>query len=351
MEEDNQLRILNIISGSENGGAESFFERLSISLKKRDNIKLKVIIKKNEKRFFLLKKHKIEVEQLFFINLLTAYTKEKIKKILNDFQPNIVLTWMNRASKSLPENVNGSSIFIGRLGGYYKIKNYLNCDYLIANTSGIRNYLIDQGWDKQKVKFLPNFVKKNSNTIIEKNSFCTPKNKKILLGLGRFHENKSFDFLIKSLNFLSDNYILWLVGSGTLKREYLKISKKYNVQHKLKLINWSNDVSKFYNTADFLVCSSKIEPLGNVILEGWAHQIPVLASNVMGPKELITHKKNGLKYNHNNLEEFLKCIRMIEENHKLRSNIIKNGYNEFKRKYSEEVISRKYLNFFKGVMK
>lgn len=351
MEKNNQLKILSIISGSKKGGAESFFERLSISLKSKKNVNLKVIIKRNKDRFLYLKKYKIDVTQLYFFNFLKLFTTEKIKIILDNFKPDIVLTWMNRASSNLPENINASCVFIGRLGGYYKIKNYINCDHLIANTKGIKKYLINQGWDKNKIKLLPNFVNENNFSKLKKTSFDTPKNKKILLGLGRFHENKSFSFLVESLKYVSSNYVLWLVGNGKLKKEYLRIAKEYGVEHRLKLINWTNNVSKFYNTADFLICSSKIEPLGNVILEGWAHKIPVLASNVMGPKELITHKKNGLKYNHNNLNDFLKCILMMEENDNLRLKIIKNGYDEFKKKYSEDVISRKYLQFFKEVKK
>ena len=59
--------------------------------------------------------------------------------------PDIILTWMNRASRILPNEKFGPEVVVGRLGGYYKMKNYSKCDYLIANTQDIKNYIIDSG--------------------------------------------------------------------------------------------------------------------------------------------------------------------------------------------------------------
>ena len=58
---------------------------------------------------------------------------------------------MNRASRLLPQSGKFNSVNIGRLGGYYKIKNYVNCDYLITNTLDLKNYIIGHGWDSIKL--------------------------------------------------------------------------------------------------------------------------------------------------------------------------------------------------------
>ena len=64
MAENNNLRILNIISGAEFGGAELFFERIAISFEKHKNINQKVIIRSNEKRFNSLKNSIQNIEQM-----------------------------------------------------------------------------------------------------------------------------------------------------------------------------------------------------------------------------------------------------------------------------------------------
>ena len=55
---------------------------------------------------------------------------------------------MNRASKILPKSKGWLNV--GRIGGYYKIKNYANCDFIITNTNDLRNFVIECGWDSKK---------------------------------------------------------------------------------------------------------------------------------------------------------------------------------------------------------
>ena len=334
------------MSGSNTGGAEKFFERMSVSLNNQENLNLKVIIKKNPKRFNFLKKEKIDVDQLNFFNKFDIFSKYKLAKICIKFNPNIIITWMNRASLMLFEKKYSNEIRIGRLGGFYKLKNYIHCDYLIANTEEIKNYIILKGWDKKKVFYLPNFVEENNYSKIKKKN----ENKKVILAVGRFHENKDFETIIKSLFFLK-NYELWLVGEGHLKKNYFYIAKKYNVKNRLKIFNWTDEMSRYYNLADIFVCSSIIEPLGNVILEAWSHRIPVITSNVMGPAKLVSHKVNGLKFQKKNVKNLVECVETLEMNNVLKKKIIKNGFNNFKKNYSEKVVIKKYLDFFHKVMK
>ena len=349
MEKNSSIKILNIISGSRAGGAENFFERFSLALNKYNNISQNLIIRKNSQRFLYLKKNGLIVNEFSFWGKWDFITKNKIEKIYNDFKPDIVISWMNRASSMLPKNI-GNCINVGRLGGYYKIKNYLNCEYLIANTKEIRNYILEKGWDPKKVIYLPNFVEITSRKKIEKIKYKTPKNFKVILGLGRFHDNKGFDILIKAVARLPGHY-LWLVGSGKLKNYYISLAQKHNLIDRFRIIDWQKNVSEIYNTADILVCSSRIEPLGNIILEGWAHKIPVIASDIMGPGKLIDNKINGLKFSLGDSEQLLGCLKKISEDEELRNKIVKNGYTEYLNNFSKEKVMKKFLNFFNIIKK
>ena len=66
MENNSQIRIVNVISGSNYGGAENFFERFSIALNKESDIMQKVIIRKNKRRYNLLSKNGLDIEELGF---------------------------------------------------------------------------------------------------------------------------------------------------------------------------------------------------------------------------------------------------------------------------------------------
>ena len=87
------------------------------------------------------------------------------------------------------------------------------------------------------------------------------------------------------------------------------------------------------------------------MVDGWAHKIPVVVSNIGGPGRMVKHKSNGLKFEKDNIFDLVKKIKDLDSNEILKKKIIRNGFNIFKKKYSEEVIVSKYLNFFKRISK
>ena len=343
MEKNNKLKVLSILGGSKQGGAEKFFERLSFAMEKKKNINLQIIIRKNEKRFsFLSKKIKLihQINNFYFFN---PFCHKKISDIINNFKPNIVLSWMNRASKVLPKS-NGW-INIGRIGGYYKIKNYVNCDYIITNTNDLKDFVIESGWDSKKVKFIPNFVKRNNHSKKEKKN-----SSKIILCLGRFHRNKGIDILLKAMPYLND-YNLWIVGEGEEKKFYDLIVKQHGLSEKVFFYEWTNNISEFINSADILVCPSRHEPFGNIVVDGWAHKIPVIVSDTGGPSVLINNNINGLKFKNEDFFDLITKVKSLESKKSLVKKIINNGYNEYKSKFSEDLIINKYINFFEKIKK
>ena len=71
MDENNKLKILNILGGTKQGGAEKFFERLSFALEKKKNINLQLIIRKMKKDLlFLIRKSKTihQIKNFYFFN-------------------------------------------------------------------------------------------------------------------------------------------------------------------------------------------------------------------------------------------------------------------------------------------
>jgi len=57
-----------------------------------------------------------------------------------------------------------------------------------------------------------------------------------------------------------------------------------------------SELSGWYRAADVLVVPSRYEPFGMVILEGMLHGLPIVASNVGGPAEILEHGRTGLLF-------------------------------------------------------
>ena len=139
--------------------------------------------------------------------------------------------------------------------------------------------------------------------------------------------------------------------SLNLKNYYQYESQRLGVSDKVKIIDWVEDVSKYYLLADYLICPSRIEPLGNIIIEAWSHKLPVVASNIMGPKRLIKHKVNGMKFEVENVGGLISCLNEINSNKILKKKIVENAYNDYKKQFSKDVVIKKFKELFKRLKK
>ncbi len=341
-----KIKILNIISGSKYGGAELFFERLALSFERCDKIEQKIIIRNNRNRSKKFIDRINEIEKINFFHKFNPFCTFKIEKIIREYKPNILLSWMNRASSVIPNIKINNEITVGRLGGYYKIKNYTKCDYLITNTSDLKKYVISKGWDSNKVEFIPNFVSQNK---IDKTKSKINRDR-IILCMGRFHPNKAIDILIKAMPFLP-KFRLFIVGEGELKSQYEILIKKFDLMSRVKIFEWSDNISEFLNKCSILVCPSRHEPFGNIVIEGWAHKIPVVVSDVGGPGRIVKHKTTGIKFEKDNTFDLVSKIKNLNSDKKLKRKIVMNAYNVYKKSYSEEVIVSRYLSFFRRIIK
>ena len=142
-----------------------------------------------------------------------------------------------------------------------------------------------------------------------------------------------------------------IVGDGNEKKYYDLLVKKHGLEEKVFFYEWTNNISEYLNFADILVCPSRHEPFGNVVIDGWAHKIPVVVSDTGGPGALIKSKINGLKFKNEDFFDLIEKIKFLESKKTLAKKIVNKGYKDFKSNFSEEFIINKYINFFEKIKK
>ena len=148
------MRSAQVMAGAPTGGAELFFERLTVALARAGDTVLPVI-RRNPSRAARLAAAGLRPVQLGFGGPLDLLTAPRLRAALRRFTPRTVVCWMNRAAHFTPR---GDWVLAGRLGGYYDLGYYRRCDHLIGNTQGIVRYIADHGWPASRVHHLPNFV-------------------------------------------------------------------------------------------------------------------------------------------------------------------------------------------------
>lgn len=339
---DKKLRIAHVLAGAAIGGAENFYTRLVCALMEGDDIDQCAFTRPNEWRESQFQQAGVPTSLHRLGGPLDIIGKYRYRKALQQWQPDIVLTYMNRATRLTPK---GDYQLVARLGHYYDLKNYRHCDYWIGITKGICQYMIDAGFPEERVFHIPNFVDETIATPLPRTSFNTPADIPLLLAAGRLHTNKGFDTLFRALADVPDA-ILWLAGDGPEKDNLSKLASELNVDQRVRFLGWRNDINALMRTADIFVCPSRHEGLGSIVPESWFNQCPIVATKSQGPSELIEHEKTGLLVNIDDHSVLAEQINSLIKNQEKLLQLKTNGSQEYCQKYQKLIIVGKYKALF-----
>jgi len=340
----NQPRVLQVMASSQEGGAELFFERLAAGLKQAQ-VEQRLAVKSGTPRNVRLKGQGLDVVELPFGGLFDFKTGPALKRVAADFRPSVILSWMNRATKFCRP---GDYVLAARLGGYYNLKYYRQCDHLIGNTRGIVDYLRREGWPENKTHYLPNFVSLPQASPVARSTLNTPEDAPLALALGRLHPNKGFDVLLAAMEKLP-RFHLWLAGEGPERQALEAKAQTLGIAQRVHFLGWRPDTAPLLAAADMLVCPSRHEPLGNVVIEGWASRKPVVAAASAGPAELIRDRETGLLVPVENADELATAMDKLMEDPSMKSHLAAAGHLAYETEYSESHVVGLYRKFFETV--
>ncbi len=343
------MRVLQAMAGAEFGGAEAFFVRLVIALHKA-GLKQRVVIRKNERRAQLLRDAGIEPVELKFGGRFDLATPRMIKKQLRDFQPHVALSWMNRATAKMPHRRTSGvdSVLAARLGGYYDLKYYRHCDHLVGNTHDICDYLVREGWPFERTHYLPNFVAAGESVPLDLASLNLPQRARFILALGRLHENKAFDTLIRALGEIPDVYLV-VAGEGPEHDALMELATNLGVRPRIRMLGWRDDIPALLGACDVFVCPSRHEPLGNVVIEAWAQGRPVVAAKSEGPRVLIRDGEDGLLCPIDDASAMADAIKKVLADDMLAGDLAVAGRRRFEAEFTEARVVQRYLDFFQRI--
>jgi glycosyltransferase involved in cell wall biosynthesis len=339
------MKLLQAMAGSSHGGAEGFFVRLAVALQRAGQAQ-RVLVRHERERAAALRRAGIEFLELPFGGWLDLITRYRFREAIARYRPQVVLTWMNRATSFCPK---GDFVHVARLGGYYDLKYYRHCDYLVCNTQDIVEYVVGKGWPRDRAFHLPNFAAQEKASPMPRAAFATPEDAPLALALGRLHENKGFDVLIEALAHVPGLH-LWLAGDGPLRGELERRANDVGAASRLRFLGWRSDTAALLAAADFLVCPSRHEPLGNVVLEGWAAGVPVLATASEGPRALIAAEQTGLLVPVGDSDALAVAMRRLAADRALRLRLAESGSAAFESQFSEAKVVPLYRNFLERVI-
>ena len=339
------MSVLHLLGTAGEGGAETYFVDLVKALK-RAGVPQACAIRGNAARQARLSRAGVPVKVLRFGGPLDILTRPAIAGFAALHDTKVAVAWMNRAARHTPR---GPWARIGRLGGYYSLKYYKGFDHLVANTEDIAEWIVGQGWPAGRVTCIPNFAAVPArDEAVDRASLATPPDAPLLLAMGRLHENKAHDVTLQALTQLPDA-ILWIAGVGPLEAKLRGMAEALGVADRVRFLGWRTDASALYRTADVCVFPSRYEPLGNVVIQAWAHGLPVVAAASQGPGALIRDGADGLLVPVDDADALAAGVRRLLADAPLRAQLAAAGAARVEAEFSQGAVVAQWKALFADV--
>ncbi|MHC4776410.1 MAG: glycosyltransferase family 4 protein [Planctomycetota bacterium] len=158
-------------------------------------------------------------------------------------------------------------------------------DAVVAQGAYLRDLMLDLGVDEQRLHVIHNGV--DLDAFARGDPYGHPR--PYVLCIGNLIRRKGFDVLLRAWARLADPPAdLLLAGDGVERPALEALAGTLGVAGRVHFLGAVSGRRKvdLYRSAAFLVCPSRAEPFANVILEGLAAGLPVVASAVGGNLEL-----------------------------------------------------------------
>lgn len=193
---------------------------------------------------------------------------------------------------------------------------YTTADISIVTSEHQKKYLV-KAYDAKNISIIPNGVDTKLFSCLREDF---PMPTKILF-VGRIHPEKNILNLIQALSFFP-GVSLTIVGSGPLEKNVCALAKKQSLSLTIIPSVPNSLLPKIYQEAELYVQPSLYEGNPKTIIEAMSCGLPVVATNIEGIRDVITHKQTGYLCTPEVLS-IRKAIEEVRNDAKLRSQLSK----------------------------
>lgn len=117
-----------------------------------------------------------------------------------------------------------------------------------------------------------------------------------------------------------------LFGEDGFADELRERCHQRHLDGRVELVGFHEDIAPFLSAADVLVHASVLpEPFGQVVVEGMAAGVPVVASDAGGPSEIITDGETGLLTPPGDVKALADALRRLRSDEELRARLSRAG--------------------------
>jgi glycosyltransferase involved in cell wall biosynthesis len=173
--------------------------------------------------------------------------------------------------------------------------------------------------------------------------------------LGRFEYMKAVDLFPDMLEILKEKFPdlkMVMTGEGTLREDVLEEIEVRGVAHMVDYLGVveTSEVPDVINSSRVFLYPSREEPFGLSIIEAMACNVPVITTNVFGPKEIVTHLQDGYVINPDDEVELAKAVEILLTDDEIYQNIKNNTRKTVESRFDMKKQSLKLLDLYRSMI-
>jgi glycosyltransferase involved in cell wall biosynthesis len=171
----------------------------------------------------------------------------------------------------------------------------------------------------------------------------------IILGVGRFVEQKQFSVLIESFELLTrrEDVRLVLAGDGPLRKKLHSLAVELGIEERVDFLGFVSNPYKYMRRAQLLAISSQYEGFGVVVVEALACGTPIVSTNCPGgPSDILNDGEYGELVDVGDPNELAEAMARTLKNPPDRDRLIDRA-----RFYDVDKVADRYATLIDGAMK
>lgn len=351
------IHSLQLIGSKSFGGAERWFQRFSLALNRMGH-PTEIGVRRGyeldrDQWWEGLPRHPLAMRTVW-----DPLSRLEVSQLVKRLRPDIVQTYMGRATRLTRLAQGAGPVHVARIGGYYKLDGYHHAHAWIGNTRGICDYLVRNGFPSERIFHIYNFYETPADTgeRASRSEWGIPEDAWLLMTPGRLVPVKGHRHLLDAMGRLPREIggrPLWLMmlGDGPLQQPLLEQARSLGITDRLVWAGWQSNPTPFYRLCDMVVFPSlDEETFGNVVLEAWAYQRPLVCTRFRGAREIATQGENAVTSPCEDAPALARAIEETLRDEGLMRTLTAAGQRELERVFSKSAVMSHYIELYRKLI-
>lgn len=237
-----------------------------------------------------------------------------------------------------------------------------NLDAIITISNAVRDRIRELGVRNQRIHLIydgisPDRMAQQTSSTNVRQEHDIPDSAIVIGSVGNVKEWKGQKVLVDAFCQVAKDFddvycfVVGAIADDSYYEEILEIASKAGVRNRVVFTGYQKRVGDYLRSFDLFVhCSVEPEPFGIVILEAMSLEIPVIATSIGAPQEIVENGESGVLFDPSQASDLADAIRSVLSDRKRMSEMGRRGRSRFLQKFTSEINATKIMAVYESVL-